>query len=178
MEQNNQWKSYLYDRRPYTAEYDHAYNVSLHLRIFLTDDILFTGCKFSNGKKFQENPFEWRLAAAHQHTIFNSNETSLPLNYFVLSFHLPAAYLCVSGWMWSRTPSLCLTYIRAASQMPVCLWWPRPSWTPAPPQNTALGRTHPPTSCFMPRTFPATRAGWRGELSTKCTRGGATENLH
>lgn len=74
-----------------------------------------------------------------------------------------AAYLCVSGWMWSRTPSLCLTSIRAASQTPVCLWWPRPSWTPAPPQNIALGRTHPPTSCFMPRTSPATRAGWRGK---------------
>lgn len=77
---------------------------------------------------------------------------------------LPAAYLCGSGWTWSRTPSLSLTYIRAALQMPVCLSWPRPSWTPAPPQSTALERTHPPTNYFMPRTFPATRAGWRGKL--------------
>lgn len=92
---------------------------------------------------------------------------SLSLNYVVLFSRPPTAYLCVSGWMWLRTPSLCLTSIRAASQMPVCLWWPRLSWTPAPPQSTALGKTHPPTSCFTPRTSPATRAGWRGKLSRK-----------
>lgn len=83
----------------------------------------------------------------------------------VVLCHIPAVYLWGSGWMWSRILSSSLTYTRAASLMPVCPWWLRPSWTPAPLQNTALGRTRPPTSCFMPRTFPATRVGWRGEES-------------
>ncbi len=83
----------------------------------------------------------------------------MPLKHSLLS----TVYLYGSGWMWSRTHSLCLTSIRAASQMPVCLWWRKPSWIPARRQSTAWAKTPPLTSCCMPRTFPATRAGWRGE---------------
>lgn len=63
----------------------------------------------------------------------------------------------------SRTPSSCLTSTRTASQTPASPWWPRPSWTRAPPRSTWLGKDSPPTSCSMPRTSPATRTGWRGE---------------
>ncbi|CAF97233.1 unnamed protein product [Tetraodon nigroviridis] len=55
---------------------------------------------------------------------------------------------------------------RAASPTPACPWWRRPSWTPAPRLSTGWAKTLRPTSCFMPRTSPATKAGWKGKQTT------------
>jgi len=67
-----------------------------------------------------------------------------------------------SGWTWSRTLSLCSTFIRTALQTRVCPSWLRPSWTPAPRQNTSWVKIRPPTSCSTLKTSPTTRTGWRG----------------
>lgn len=88
----------------------------------------------------------------------------MPLKHSLLF----TVYLYGSGWMWSRTHSLCSTSIRAASRTPVCLWWHKPSWIRARRQSTAWAKTPPLTSCCMPRTFPATRTGWRGEQEQFC----------
>lgn len=73
--------------------------------------------------------------------------------------HAPPAFLCGSGWTWSRTRSLCLTSIRAASRTPVCLSWLRPLWIRAPLQNTAWAKTPRPISCSTLKISPITRVG-------------------
>lgn len=59
---------------------------------------------------------------------------AIPMNVFPTwssPFFSSAVYLCVFGWMWLRTPSLCLIFTRTVLLMLAYQWWLRHSWTPA-----------------------------------------------
>ena len=74
-----------------------------------------------------------------------------------------SAYLWGSGWMSSRTQTLCLTSASRTSSTRVCRSLLRPSWTAVQWANIASERTRRPASCSTPRTFQSTRSGSKGE---------------
>lgn len=120
---------------------------------------------------WEENPHTHNLTFRTKNESCFFPASAMPSNVtfsFYFCLFIFTAFLCASGWMWSRIPSLFLTSIRAASRMRVCLWWLKPSWIRARRQSTAWAKTLHLTSCCMPRTFPATRAGWKGEQENVC----------